>query len=102
MSECPERTLEGLVWDTYGRNVGRLPHSWPSKKLNPVIQDRLVAFFEPYRILLENRMQHYDEDTCGSWRDYRMMVVWFEIPDPPESIFEGFKNEDGQWIKESE
>ena len=98
MSECPERTLEGLVWDTYGRHVGCLPESWPTKMLNPIIQDRLVAFYEPWREQIEYRMREYDEDESGSWRDYRGMVVWDGIPDPPESLFEGFKKEDGQYV----
>lgn len=74
MSEYPGPKLEDLLRDTFGVS--------PSDEFFP----GLVQFYEPYREQIERRLDDFDEDEHGSWRDYKYEVMWDNIPDPPEEV----------------
>lgn len=87
MSSWPGSKLEDAIWDTYGTWQGQLPESIPRKTIAPELLERLVVFYEPHRDTIEYRLNDYSEDNGISWRDYKYLVLWEGIPEPPKEVF---------------
>ena len=50
------------------------------------LMDKLVEVMEPYRITIELRLEDYDEERHGSWRDYRN-ALWLGVhPDHEKKV----------------
>lgn len=95
MSSFPGSSLEDLIEDRYGHYSGSITtYDLAYNVPPPELFARLIAFYEPHREKLEWRAREFPGDEEASWRDYRD-VVWDDIPDAGDEVFEGYKFKDG-------
>ena len=77
MSHCPGYRLEdwltdwcGVV-DADGEHGTQVRRAYAGQLILSKEQfGRLIAIFEPYRVLVEEKLWSYSEEENGSWRDY--------------------------------
>ena len=79
MSSCPGLYLEDYLEDIYGivkTEDGKIKLHYAGDILLTNEQFvELVKIYEPVRNEVETRLGWYDEETCGSWRDYKYLVI---------------------------
>jgi hypothetical protein len=54
--------------------------------MDPELEEKLVQHLEPYRTIIELRLDAYDEEKNGSWRDYRNALMFVLHPDDEEKV----------------
>ena len=97
MSTCPGETLERFLMWNYDlivdgdRSANLSLHIAEAvgvdtrrRRITGEQFAKVVEVFEPYRDQIERRLGHYNEEECGSWRDYS----WVVSDGIPERIFE--------------
>jgi hypothetical protein len=98
MSSYPGPSLEDQIEDNWGHYSGSISDGTLAYNIPPPeIYAKLLAFYEPHRERIEERVAGFPGDDEASWRDYRT-IVWDDIPKPPESVFERYKFEGGKYI----